>query len=91
MENIKHDGLKEVANEVIGLEHNKIFATIKYLTINPSQVVSQFCHGEKNKYLSPVVYFLGVESVKLYLMSITGLFDRLLKRQMESVSIWMNS
>jgi hypothetical protein len=79
MGKIKTDGLKEVANEVIGVEHNKIFNTIKYLTINPSQVISEFCGGEKHKYLSPVVYFLGVGAIKLYLASISGLNDFLLK------------
>jgi hypothetical protein len=87
MEKIKTDGLKEVVNEVIGLEHNKILATIKYLTINPSQVVSEYCKGEKTKYLSPVVYYLGVESLKSYLFSVSGFSDYVLKIKVEEMRV----
>lgn len=87
----KADGLKEVAKEVIGLEHNKIFTTVKYLTLSPSRLITEYCNGEKNKFLSPVVFFLGVQSIRLYLGSISGLSDYLLKDNTRSVLSFLNS
>jgi hypothetical protein len=67
--------VKEVANELIGWEGNKIFTTVKYLTTRPGQIISEYCQGEKHKYLSPVVYLFGVSGVFLYLQSLSGLDD----------------
>lgn len=64
--------IKEVANEIIGLQGNKIFRTVKFLTLRPGQVISEYCKGEKQKYLSPVVYFLGVTGILYFLSSVTG-------------------
>jgi hypothetical protein len=67
--------LKEVTDEIIGFQGNKIFRTVKYLSIRPGQVISEYCKGEKFKYLSPVVYFFGVAGILYYLNSITGFAD----------------
>jgi hypothetical protein len=77
----KSDGLKEVAKEIVGWEHNKLFITLKYLTTQPGRMITEFCRGEKHKYLSPAVYYFGVEALNSSLISITGLKDFLLKNQ----------
>ena len=63
--------VKEVANELIGLEGNKIFRTVKGLTTKPGQVIKEYCDGEKLKYLSPVFYFSGVSGIAYYLQSLS--------------------
>jgi hypothetical protein len=87
MEKIKADGLKEVVKEVVGWEDNKLFATVKLLTTKPGQIISEFCSGEKAKYLSPVVYYLGVESLKSFLHSVSGISDFVLKTKVEEMRI----
>ena len=63
--------IKEVANELVGLEGNKIFRTVKGLTTKPGQVIKEYCDGEKLKYLSPVFYFSGVSGIAYYLQSLS--------------------
>ncbi len=67
--------VKEVASELLGWEGNKVFRTVKYLTIKPGQIITEYCQGEKQKYLSPVVYFFGIAGFILYLQSLSGLDD----------------
>ena len=81
----KTNGLKEVTKEILGWEDNKLFRTLNHLTTRPGQVVSEYCRGEKQKYLSPVVYFFGVTALETYIASITGLYDFVLKQNVESL------
>lgn len=80
-------GVKEVAKEVIGWEDNKLFLTLKYLTTKPGQIISGYSSGEKHKYLSPVAYYFGVESLKSYLMSVSGLSTGVLGKLKDLKSI----
>lgn len=75
----KTNGLKEVTQELLGWEDNKLFRTLNHLTTRPGQIVTKYCKGEKNKYLSPVVYFFGVTALVTYTVSISGLLDSMLK------------
>ena len=81
----KTNGLKEVANEIMGWEDNKVIRTLNYLTTRPGQIISEYCRGEKHKYVSPVVYFFGVTALETYIASITGLYDFVLKQNVESL------
>lgn len=75
----KTNGLKEVTQELLGWEDNKLFRTLSHLTTRPGQIVTGYCKGEKSKYLSPVVYFFGVTALVTYTVSISGLLDVMLK------------
>ena len=81
----KTNELKEVTKEIIGWEDNRLFRTIKSLTINPGKVISEYCKGEKQKYLSPVIYFFGVTAIETYIASASGLYDLMLKEKLESI------
>ena len=81
----KTNGLKEVTKEILGWEDNKLFRTLNHLTTRPGQVVSEYCRGEKQKYLSPVVYFFGVTALETYIASRIGLYDFVLKQNVESL------
>lgn len=70
---MKQSEVKEVANELIGWDGNKVFRTFKYLSTRPGQLISEYCNGEKEKYLSPVTYFFGVSAIMFYFQSISGL------------------
>ena len=81
----KTNELKEISKEIVGWEDNKLIRTLRYLTTNPGQVISEYCNGEKHKYLSPIIYFFGVNALETYLASAIGLFDYLLKKNLESM------
>ena len=81
----KTNGLKEVTRELIGWEDNKLIKTLNYLTTRPGQIISEYSKGEKHKYLSPVVYFFGVTALETYIASTIGLFDFVVKQNIESL------
>jgi hypothetical protein len=85
MDEKKANGLTEVTKELIGWEGNKIFRTLDHLTTRPGEIITEYCKGERSKYLSPVVYFFGVEALKSYLISISGLSGFLLTTKMEEL------
>ena len=81
----KTTGLKEVTKEILGWEDNKLFRTLNHLTTRPGQIVNEYCRGEKQKYISPVVYFFGVTALETYIASLIGLYDFMLKQNVESL------
>ena len=81
----KTNGLKEVTKEILGWEDNKLFRTLNHLTTRPGQIVTEYCRGEKQKYISPVVYFFGVTALETYIASLIGLYDFMLKQNVESL------
>ena len=81
----KTTGLKEVTKEILGWEDNKLFRTLNHLTTRPGQIVNEYCRGEKQKYISPVVYFFGVTALETYIGSLIGLYDFMLKQNVESL------
>ena len=81
----KTTGLKEVTKEILGWEDNKLFRTLNHLTTRPGKIVNEYCRGEKQKYISPVVYFFGVTALETYIASLIGLYDFMLKQNVESL------
>lgn len=77
--------LKEVTEELIGWENNKIFKTFNDLTTRPGPMIREYCNGGKQKYLSPVVYFFAVTTVEIYIVSASGINDLMLKSTVESL------
>ena len=63
---------KEVANEVVGMEGNKIWSTIKNLTLRPGLTIKRFCSGEKNLLIPPGTYLFATMAITYYLASATG-------------------
>jgi len=76
--------LKEVTKELTGWD-NKIFTTLKHLTIKPGQMVTDYCSGKKDGYLSPVVYYFGVTALETYVVTKIGLLDALMKDVQDSM------
>lgn len=81
----KISDLKEVTQELVGWEDNKVFRTLNYLTTRPGQLITEYCKGEKQKYLSPVIYFFGATALETYLVSVSGVMELMLKIQKESL------
>lgn len=81
----KTNELKEVTKELVGWEDNKVVRTLRLLTVRPGVIINEYTAGEKQKYLSPVVYFFGLTAIETYLASAIGLFDFLLKKNIESI------
>ncbi len=92
--NSKKSEIAEVAKELIGWEDNKLFNTLKDLTLGPGEMVRNYCNGEQDKYLSPITYFLGVTGLVAYLSSVSGLNDFAIKeglKNFDAVSLdWAN-
>ena len=85
MEGKKPNELKEVTKEILGWEDNKLFRTLNHLTTRPGKMITEYCRGEKSKYLSPVVYFFGVAALDYFINSISGFMDFTLKSNSESL------
>jgi Protein of unknown function (DUF3667). len=75
--------LKEVTKEIVGWEDNKVLRTISDLTTKPGIAIRDYCNDGKQKYLSPIVYFIGVTALETYIASAIGLFDFMLAKNME--------
>lgn len=82
----KPNEVKEVAKELIDLEGNKVFRTLHHLTTRPGQMIAEYCQGGKNKYLSPVTYFVGVTAVEGFIASSLGLIEFVAKKNTEDLS-----
>lgn len=82
----KISDLKEVTQELVGWEDNKLFKTLHFLTTRPGQLITEYCKGEKQKYLSPVIYFFGATALEAYLVSVSGIKDLMLQANVESLS-----
>lgn len=83
----KSGGLREVTGEItreIGWD-NKIVSTLSLLTTRPGLLIREYCEGQKQKYVSPVVYFFGVTALETYLASVSGLYDALLETNTASM------
>jgi hypothetical protein len=74
---------KEVTIEIIGWENNKIWRTIRDLTIRPGKAITEYCEGEKEKYLSPVTYYFATVAITYYLLIATGFQDEFLRYSRE--------
>lgn len=81
----KTSELKEVTSELVGWGDNRLFRTLRLLTTRPGYLISDFCEGEKQKYVSPVVYFFGVAALEAYVAKITGFYDFMLKTNVDSL------
>jgi hypothetical protein len=81
----KSNEFKEVTKELIGWEDNKLIRTLKGLTISPGLTIKSYCGSDKQKYLSPIVYFIGVTAIETYIASFIGLFDFILKKNLEDL------
>lgn len=86
-EKAKSSELKEVTKELFGWVDNKLFRTLSHLTTRPGQINVEYCRGEKQKYLSPIVYYFGVTALEGFLASAIGLLDAMLKDVTESLKI----
>ena len=78
--------IAEVARELIGWEDNKLFNTLKDLTLRPGEMARSYCNGETNMYLSPMAYFLGVTGLMAYLSSVSGLNDAIIESSLKSIA-----
>lgn len=77
--------VKEVTQEILGWEDNKLFRTLHYLTTRPGKMINEYCGAGKSKYLSPVIYFFGVAALDFYFHSVSGLLDVLSKASLDSI------
>jgi len=78
--------LREVTEELIGMEGNKVVNTFKGLTFQPGLVADYYLKGGRDRFLSPVVYFFALLTLQFLIASLTGFLERLSEYQMENIA-----
>lgn len=71
---------KEIISEIIGFDFNRLWATIRDLTLKPGKVAADYCDGQRKKYLSPITYFFLVYGLVYFSFSLTGLQSQFLEQ-----------
>ena len=62
--------VKELLTEIAGWENNKVFRTIKGLTLSPSKTIKKFCDGDRDAFLHPVTYLVTLVSLSVFIGTI---------------------
>ena len=83
----KTNELKDVTKELLGWEDNKLFRTLNHLTTRPGLINTEYCRGDKQKYLSPIVYFFGVTALETFIATQIGFFDFMVAQNKESLRL----
>ena len=58
--------LRETINELFNLQGNKLFRTIKGLTVAPGNTVRTFAEGDRTTFLHPFTYALTLIGISIY-------------------------
>ena len=61
--------LRETINELFNLQGNKLFRTIKGLTVDPGGTIRTFASGDRKKFLHPFTYAITILGISIFLNS----------------------
>ncbi|MBF36380.1 MAG: hypothetical protein CL838_04245 [Crocinitomicaceae bacterium] len=61
--------LRENINELFNLQGNKLFRTIKGLTVDPGGTIRTFASGDRKKFLHPFTYAITILGISIFLNS----------------------
>jgi hypothetical protein len=75
--------IKEITQELVGWENNKIIKTIRDLSVRPGEAIKAYCNEGSQSYLSPIVYFCGVTAVETFIADQIGLYDRMMTENLD--------
>jgi hypothetical protein len=75
--------IKEITQELVGWENNKIIKTIRDLSVRPGEAIKAYCNEGNQSYLSPIVYFCGVTAVETFIADSIGLFDYMMTQNLD--------
>ena len=64
--------LRETINELFNLQSNKLFRTIKGLTVAPGNTIRTFAEGDRTIFLHPFTYSLTLIGVVVFLLSMVN-------------------
>ena len=71
--------LRETINELFNLQSNKLFRTIKGLTVAPGNTIRTFAEGDRTTFLHPFTYALTLIGISLFIGNFASVDrDRLL-------------
>lgn len=60
---------RETINELFNLQSNKLFRTIKGLTVDPGGTIRTFASGDRKKFLHPFTYAITILGISIFLNS----------------------
>ena len=61
--------LRETINELFNLQSNKLFRTIKGLTVAPGNTIRTFAEGDRTTFLHPFTYVITILGISIFLNS----------------------
>tara|TARA_Y100000589_G_scaffold236737_1_gene224173 strand:+ start:139 stop:876 length:738 start_codon:yes stop_codon:yes gene_type:complete len=61
--------LRESINELFNLQGNKLFRTMKGLTVDPGGTIRTFASGDRKKFLHPFTYVITILGISIFLNS----------------------
>ena len=64
--------LRETINELFNLQSNKLFRTIKGLTVAPGNTIRTFAEGDRTTFLHPFTYSLTLIGIVVFLFSMAN-------------------
>ena len=59
--------IRETINELFNLQGNKLFRTIKGLTVAPGNTIRTFAGGDRATFLHPFTYLMTFVGISLFL------------------------
>ena len=60
--------LRETINELFNLQGNKLFRTIKGLTVAPGNTIRTFAEGDRTTFLHPFTYALTLIGIAVFII-----------------------
>jgi hypothetical protein len=78
--------IKEVTQELVGWENNKVVKTIRDLSVKPGETIKAYCDQGNQMYLSPIVYFCAVTAVETFIANAIGLYDHMMKQNLDELT-----
>ena len=64
--------LRETINELFNLQGNKLFRTIKGLTVAPGNTIRTFAEGDRTTFLHPFTYALTFIGLMVFFLSMVN-------------------
>jgi hypothetical protein len=77
--------IREVTQELVGWENNKVVKTIRDLCVRPGETIKAYCDQGNHAYLSPIIYFCGVTAVETFVADTIGLYDHIMKQNRDEL------
>src|SRR5690349_18050441 len=63
---------KEIT-DIVGFDLRKLRNTLRDLTLKPGTAIDYYCNGDRQKYVSPIIYFVLVFAISFFVSKASGI------------------